>query len=63
VVELEAVVLSDGSVGRVRVTRSLDLDLDQAAVAAVRRWKFGAGRLNRQPVAVLVNVELTFKLK
>jgi TonB family protein len=63
VVELEAVVLPDGSVGPVHVTRSLDLDLDQAAVAAVRRWKFGPGRLNGRPVAVLVNVELTFRLK
>jgi len=63
VVELEAVVMPDGSVGRVRVTKSLDLDLDQAAVAAVRRWKFGPGRLHGQPVAVIVNVELTFTLK
>ena len=37
VVWMEAVVLPDGTVGSVRVTRPLDPDLDQSAVATVRR--------------------------
>ena len=65
VVEMEAVVMPDGSVGRVRVTRSLDqtFGLDQEAIKAVKQWRFRPGMLRGQPVAVLVNVELTFTLR
>lgn len=61
-VELEAVVVPDGSADRITVTKSLDLDLDQAAVAALRHWKFTPGRTNLGPVPVLVNVEFKFTL-
>jgi hypothetical protein len=40
VVGMEAVVLPDGTMGSVRITRPLDPDLDQSAVASVRRWAF-----------------------
>ena len=65
IVEMEAVVMPDGSVGRVRITRSLDstFGLDQEAVKAVRQWRFRPGVLRGQPVAVIVNVELTFTLR
>jgi TonB family protein len=63
VVELVAVVLADGSVGPIAVTKSLDLDLDQSAVAAVRRWTFRLGRKDNQPVAVLATVEMKFTLR
>ena len=45
-VELEILVLADGSVGRVNIVRSLDarFGLDQEAVNAVRRWRFDPGR-------------------
>ena len=36
-VTMDAVVLPDGWVGPVRVIKSLDLDLDQAAVATIRQ--------------------------
>jgi TonB family protein len=64
-VELEAVVLPDGSVGEVRVVRSLDavFGLDQEAIKAVRQWRFVPGTRLGQPVAVLVGVELTFTLR
>jgi TonB family protein len=44
-VELEAIVLTDGTVGDVRVLKSLDKDLglDQAAIAAAKQWKFRPG--------------------
>jgi TonB family protein len=60
---LEAVALPDGSVDAVRVTKSLDLDLDQSAVAAVRRWKFRPGTRHGTPVPVQVDIEMTFVLK
>ena len=65
VVEMEAVVMPDGSVGRVRITRSLDqtFGLDEEAKKAVRQWRFQPGLLKGQPVAVIVNVELTFTLR
>jgi protein TonB len=65
VVELEAVVLPDGSVGAIQITRSLDrtFGLDQKAIEAVKQWRFIAGRRLGQPVPVLVTIELTFTLR
>ena len=65
VVELEAVVLPDGSVGDVRIVHSLDpvFGLDEEAIKAVKQWKFVPGTRLGQPVAVLVGVELTFTLR
>ena len=65
VVEMEAVVMPDGSVGTVKITRSLDrtFGLDDEAIKAVKQWRFRPGTLRGQPVAVLVNVELTFTLR
>lgn len=65
VVELEAVVLPDGSVDEVRVTRSLDrtFGLDNEAIKAVKQWRFAPGTRLGQPVAVLVTIELTFTLR
>ena len=65
VVEVEATVLPDGSVGQVQIVRSLDdrFGLDDKAVEAVRRWRFRPGTRQGKPVAVLVNIELTFTLR
>ncbi|MGE5815551.1 MAG: energy transducer TonB [Acidobacteriota bacterium] len=65
VVELEAVVLPDGSVGDVQVTRSLDrtFGLDNEAIKAVKQWRFAPGTRLGQPVPVLVTIELTFTLR
>ena len=64
-VELEAVVNPDGSVDRIRVTRSLDrtFGLDQKAIEAVRQWRFMPGMRQGQPVAVRVSVVLDFTLR
>ena len=62
-VKLETIVLADGSVGPINIVKSLDLDLDQAAVAALRQWHFAPGLLNGDPVAVMVAVEMSFTLK
>jgi len=63
-VEVEAVVDVDGTVSRARVTKSLDpqLGLDQNALAAVKSWVFTPGRLNEQPVPVVVKLTLEFRL-
>ncbi len=67
VVEMEAVVLPDGSVdpNRIKITRSLDatFGLDQQAIIAVKQWRFRPGTYKGQPVPTIVNVELTFTLR
>ena len=62
---LEAVVLADGTVGDVQITRSLDavFGLDEEAVKAARQWRFTPGTRFGEPVAVLVSIELTFTLR
>jgi len=66
-VELEVVVLVDGSVDprRIRITRSLDraFGLDEQAIAAVRQWRFRPGTLKGRAVPVRVIIELTFTLR
>jgi periplasmic protein TonB len=67
VVELDAIVLPDGTVDprRIQITRSLDraLGLDDQAVRAVQQWRFRPGTLKGKPVPVRVHVELTFTLR
>lgn len=64
-VMLECVVLPDGSVGRVKVVRSLDSNfgLDEEAIKAARQWRFRPGTRKGEPVAVVVNIELSFTLR
>ena len=63
IVEVEAVVLTDGTVGDVRVIKSLDITfgLDAQAIAAAKRWQFKPGTYNGQPVPVIVTLLLEFK--
>jgi TonB family protein len=61
-VVLWAIVGADGKVRDVRVARSSDPDLDERAIQAIRKWNFHPARKkNGQPVAVQINVEVTFK--
>jgi TonB family protein len=65
VVLMEAVVMPDGSIGNVRITRSLDsvFGLDQEAIKTVKKWQFAPGTRFGQPVPVLVEIEMTFTLR
>jgi TonB family protein len=62
---LECVVMPDGSVGEVRVTRSLDpiFGLDQEAIKAAKMWRFKPGMRQGEPVPVIITIELTFTLR
>jgi len=62
---LECIVMPDGSIGNIRVMRSLDsvFGLDQEAIKAARQWKFVPGMKEGQPVPVLITIELTFTLR
>ena len=65
VVMMNVVVLADGTVGDVTVTRSLDsvYGLDANAVKAMKQWQFKPGTKDEKPVAVVVSVTMSFKLK
>jgi periplasmic protein TonB len=65
VVTMEAVVNTDGSVGRVQIIRSLDstFGLDQEAIRTVKQWRFAPGTRRGIPVPVLVEIEMTFTLR
>ena len=62
---LACVVRADGTVGQVRVIRSLDptFGLDQQAIAAVKFWRFVPGTRFGEPVAVQITIELTFTIR
>jgi TonB family protein len=62
-VVLEIVVRSDGRVGDVRVLDGLGSGLDQRAIDAVRQWRFSPARRFGQPVDVLVEVAVEFRLR
>ncbi len=66
-VVLECVVLPDGTVGDLRVVKSLDpvFGLDQEAIKAARQWRFRPGRLRStgQAVPILFNIVLDFTLR
>ena len=60
---IEAIVDKDGNVTDARVLKSLPMGLDQSAVDAVKRWKFTPGTLNGQPVPVIFNLMVNFRLQ
>jgi TonB family protein len=64
-VEIECVVETDGTCGRIEVVRSLDsvFGLDEEAIKAVRQWRFVPGRRQGQDVPVIVTIELMFTLR
>ena len=62
-VVVQFVVKKDGSIGEVKVSRSVDKDLDKEAVRLVKSLpKFTPGRQNGQAVNVWYTLPVTFKL-
>jgi protein TonB len=62
IVVLEAILDRGGRVDQVRVVQSQPL-LDQAALDAVRQWRYTPTVLNGQPVAVLMTITIRFTLQ
>ena len=62
---LEAIVMPNGSVGEVKVVKSLDpiFGLDEEAIKAAKQWHFAPGTRLGQPVPVIITIELTFTLR
>jgi TonB family protein len=59
---LSLVVGSDGQPRDIRVERAIGKGLDAKAVEAVSKWKFQPATKDGEPVATLINVEVTFHL-
>ena len=62
-VVLEVVVLASGAVGEIRVVRGLGYGLDQAAMTAMREWRFHPARRGGSAVDVVVEVAMEFRLR
>jgi protein TonB len=59
---LEAVIDTRGMVADVRVLKSIPL-LDEAAIEAVRQWRYEATRLNGEVVPIVMTVTVNFGLE
>jgi len=56
------VVGPDGRPRDIRVQRTLGLGLDEKAIEAVKTWRFEPALKDGKPVAVQINVEVSFRL-
>jgi TonB family protein len=61
-VEVEVVILRDGSIGAQRVTKSLDPGLDREALIAARHWLFRPAIFEGSAVASRATIILSFRL-
>ena len=62
-VVMEIVVMRTGAVGDVRFLRRLGDGLDERAAQAVRQWRFAPATRKGQPVDVIVEVGVEFRLR
>ncbi len=56
------VVDAEGMPRKIKVTRALGMGLDDKAIEAVRQWRFTPSTKDGTPVAVQINVEVSFRL-
>jgi periplasmic protein TonB len=61
-VRFRLVVGADGLPRDIAVDRPLSPELDEAAMNAVKRWKFDPATKDGRPVSVQINVEVQFAL-
>ena len=61
-VVLCVVVGPDGRTHDIRIQKSLGMGLDEQAIEAIGRWMFEPSRKNGVAVAVLIDIELNFRL-
>jgi TonB family protein len=54
------VVSSKGLPDGPHVLKSLDKDLDQSAVEAVKQWRFAPAQKNGKPIAVRISLQIEF---
>jgi|SRR5882724_5233505 len=59
---LDLVVGTDGLPRDIKVARGLTPELEKSAIDAVKQWKFVPAAKSGHPVAVLIKVEVNFRL-
>lgn len=60
---LQTTIDKNGDVTDVKVLKGLHMGLSEAAVSAVKQWKFKPATLNGKPVAVYYNLTVNFTLQ
>ena len=60
---LTLIVGTDGLTHDIKVERPLGMGLDEKAVEAVSQWKFEPARKEGQPVAVRIQIEISFHMR
>lgn len=61
-ITLSVILDKNGTPRDVRVIDPIGLGLDEKAIAAVSQWRFTPGMKDGQPVAVMVTIEVNFRL-
>lgn len=59
---MEVVITPEGNVARIRLKKMVGYGLDQKAMDAVCNWKFIPATKDGNPVAVLIDIEVSFRL-
>ena len=62
IVTLQMIVDAEGRPRDIRVAGSAGMGLDEKAMEAVRQWRFEPGTAKGKPVAVLVQIQVNFRL-
>ncbi len=60
---VRAIIDRRGDVARVEVVQGLSMGLDEETVAAIRQWKFRPATLNGEPVNVIHDLTVNFRLQ
>ena len=61
-VVLWLIVDPSGHTKNIKIQRGLGMGLDQQAIDAGKQWKFDPAKKDNQPVAVMMSVEVNFRL-
>ena len=62
VVILQTAIDQEGNVADVDVLKGLEMGLTEAAVDAVKQWKFEPAKIDGEPIPVSYNVTVNFRL-
>jgi len=63
IILLQAIIRKDGQVTDLKILKGLGYGLDESATDTIReKWRFEPGTLNGQPVDVMANIEVSFRL-
>jgi protein TonB len=60
-VDIELLVQADGKVSDLKVVRSIDEAFDQAALKAVRKWRFKPATCDGVPMTTHIYVSVAFR--